>query len=77
MFGYRRIHSPGGKSILVQAVENVTLRVSDAVFAGLDLPVVPRHQSGVIPVHGVLGSDLLMQRRMTLDRGRLQVQKER
>jgi hypothetical protein len=67
---YRRVRTVGGGTVAVREVRGLVLRCSEARFAGLTLPVVPRGQGGMFPVHGVLGIDLLGRCRLTLDRGR-------
>ncbi len=69
--GYRQFHSPGGKAVLVQEVNNLKLHISAVEFVDQSLPVVQRLNPGAFPVHGVIGADLIMQCRTTLDRGRL------
>jgi hypothetical protein len=44
------------------------------VFRGADLAVIDRGPVGLFPVHGVLGSDLMMRCRTTLDRGRIRIE---
>lgn len=67
---YRRVRTVGGGTVAVREVRGLVLRCSEARFAGVTLPVVPRGQGGTFPVHGVLGIDLLGRCRLTLDRGR-------
>ena len=67
---YRRVRTVGGGTVAVREVRGLVLRCSEARFAGVTLPVVPRGQGGMFPVHGVLGIDLLGRCRLTLDRGR-------
>jgi hypothetical protein len=43
-------------------------------FRGADLQVVEREPPRVFPVHGVLGADLLMRCRTTLDSGRIRIE---
>jgi len=71
---FRRVRTVGGGLIAVREVRDLVLRVSDARFRGVVLPVVPRGESGVFPVHGVLGMDLLARCRVTLERGRARLQ---
>ncbi|MCA8965330.1 MAG: aspartyl protease family protein [Planctomycetes bacterium] len=70
---FRRVHTVGGNLIAVREVRDLVLRSSSARFQGITLPVVPRHASGLFPVHGVLGIDLLSRCRVTLDHGRAQL----
>ncbi len=72
--GFRRIHTVAGRSTSVREVRELTLRVSQTRFRGLTLPVVPREADGLFPVHGVIGGDLLLQCRVTLDRGRVRIE---
>ena len=67
---FRRIRTLGGSLVAVREVRDLVLRVSDARFQGVQLPVVPRAASEFFPVHGVLGNDLLSRCRVTLDTGR-------
>lgn len=67
---YRRVRTVGGGTVAVREVRGLVLRCSEARFADVTLPVVPRGQGGTFPVHGVLGIDLLGRCRLTLDRGR-------
>lgn len=71
---YRRVRSPGGTQHVVRRVPGLTLTIAQLRFAGVDLPVVLRPPSGLFPVHGVLGVDLLLACRTTFDRGRLRLQ---
>lgn len=71
---FRPVRSPGGRRVAVRQVQNLTLRVSGAQFAGVDLPVVERAGSSLFPVHGVLGADLLLRCRVTVDRGHLRLE---
>lgn len=68
--GHRRIRTAAGVTVAVREVRDLVLRASGVRFRGLTLPVVARDGDGVFPVHGVLGADLLLQCRVTLDRGR-------
>ena len=65
---HRYDHTVGGTTVAVRKVANLTIKVSAVVFPGATLPVVERPQTG-FPVHGVLGADLLMGCRVTIDRG--------
>jgi predicted aspartyl protease len=67
---FRRVRAVGGGLVAVRELRDAVLRVSAALFRGVTLPVVPRQQEELFPVHGVLGMDLLQRCRMTLDRGR-------
>lgn len=68
---FRPVRSPGGRRIAVRQVEGLTLRVSGAQFAGVTLPIVERVASAFFPVHGVLGADLLLRCRTTIDRAQV------
>ncbi len=70
---FRRVHTASGSLIAVREVRDLVLRSSAARFEGITLPVVPRTTSGLFPVHGVLGIDLLSRCRVTLDHGRAQL----
>jgi len=70
---FRRVRTVGGSLIAVREFRDVVLRVSDARFRGVTLPVVSRGPSGAFPVHGVLGMDLLGRCRVTFDGGRARV----
>lgn len=74
--GFRRVRSAGGSSLSVREVRSLVLRVSQTRFSGVDLPVVPRVGSGLFPVHGVLGADLIAQCRLTFDQGRIRMEAE-
>ncbi len=67
---FRRVRTLGGSLVAVREVRDLVLRVSEARFQGVQLPVVPRAASEFFPVHGVLGNDLLSRCRVTLDTGR-------
>jgi predicted aspartyl protease len=67
---FRRVRTVGGALVAVREVRDLVLRASAARFAGVDLPVVPRGESPLFPVNGVLGIDLLSHCRVTFDRGR-------
>ncbi|MCA8976253.1 MAG: aspartyl protease family protein [Planctomycetes bacterium] len=71
---FRRVRSVGGGQIAVREVCDLVLRVSEARFRGVVLPIIPRDPGGSFPVHGVLGMDLLGRCRLTLDSGRARVQ---
>ena len=71
---YRHIRSPGGSGILVRLVPHLTLEVSEARMANLDLPVVQRSMPTGFPVHGLLGADLLMRCRTTVVRNRVRME---
>ncbi|MEZ6037630.1 MAG: aspartyl protease family protein [Planctomycetota bacterium] len=68
---FRRVHTVGGGTVAVREVRGLVLRCSDARFLDVTLPVVPRGEGVLFPVHGVLGVDLLARCRVTLDRGRV------
>lgn len=72
--GFRRVRTAAGGGMSVREVKNLVLRVSQTRFSGVDLPVVARQARGLVPVHGVLGIDLLRQCRMTLDGGRARME---
>lgn len=72
--GFRRVRTAGGGVVSVREVQNVVVRVSQARFPGVDLPVVDRGPAALFPVHGVLGIDLMRQCRVTLDRGRARIE---
>jgi|GEM_PF-4203104 len=67
---FRRVRTVGGGVVAVREVRGLVLRCSEARFLRVTLPVVERGQSGVFPVHGVIGIDLLSRCRVTLDQGR-------
>ncbi len=69
---FRRVRGAGGSSMSVRGVRDLVLTLDDVRFRGVALPVVPRDSADWFPVHGVLGADLLLQVRITLDQGRLQ-----
>lgn len=71
---FRRVRTVGGTTLAVREVRDLVLRASAARFRGVDLPVVPRAPGTVFPVHGVLGNDLLLACRVTLDGGRVRLQ---
>lgn len=71
---FRRVRTTGGGAIAVREVRDLVLRVSAARFRGVNLPVVARQPGSVFPVHGVLGNDLLLSCRTTLDGGRVRLQ---
>ncbi|MGE3171403.1 MAG: aspartyl protease family protein [Planctomycetota bacterium] len=71
---FRRVRTAGGGNVSVREVRNLVLRVSQTRFPGVDLPVVPRAEGTLFPVHGVLGIDLLRQCRVTIDRGRARLE---
>ncbi len=70
---FRRVRTVGGSLVAVREVRGLVLRVSDARFRGVTLPIVPRGPEGSFPVHGVLGMDLVSRCRVTFDRGRARV----
>jgi hypothetical protein len=67
---FRRVRTVGGAVVSVREVRSLVMRCSQARFTGVTLPVVSRRTSGLFPVHGVLGVDLLGRCRVILDRGR-------
>lgn len=71
---HRRVRSAGGTTIAVREITNLVVRVSDTRFSDVSLLVVPRVTSGLFPIHGVLGADLLLLCRVTLDGGRLRIE---
>jgi hypothetical protein len=73
--GYAKRFGPGGTSIAVRVVRDLALTIGNVRFSAPELPVLERGPKGVFPVHGVLGADVLLQCRITLDRGRLKVTK--
>ncbi len=70
--GFRVVHSPGGTRYSVRELRGLEVRASGAAFAGIDLPVVdrPGGETG-LPLHGVLGADLVSRCRMVFDSGRV------
>jgi len=70
----RRIRGVGGVQMAVQEVRNLDLLLSEVRFRGVDLPVVDRVRGGYLPVHGVLGADLILKCRITLDSGFVRVE---
>ncbi|MEZ5964125.1 MAG: pepsin/retropepsin-like aspartic protease family protein [Planctomycetota bacterium] len=70
--GYRAVHAPGGERISVRELQNLQVRVSGASFSDVTLPVIdrPTGASG-FPLHGVLGADLVLRCRTTLESGLL------
>ncbi len=73
MAGFRRVLSPGGSEVSEKVVKRLSLNVSQTRFVGVDLPVVPREVSDMLPVHGVIGADLIGRCRATLDGGNLRL----
>ncbi|MEM7199548.1 MAG: pepsin/retropepsin-like aspartic protease family protein [Planctomycetota bacterium] len=71
---YWRVHTPGGVRVAVQVVRGLLLEVSDVRLPGVDLPVVEREPSAFFPLDGVLGADLLLRCRVTLDAGRVRIE---
>lgn len=71
---YRRVYSPSGTQFSVRKVDGLVLEVSEVRFRGVDLPVIEREPSAIFPLHGVLGADLVMRCRTTLDSGRIRIQ---
>lgn len=65
----RRVRGVGGTQMSVQEVRNLDLVFGDVRFRGIDLPVVDRKRLGHLPVHGVMGADLVLRCRITLDGG--------
>ncbi|MGB3965904.1 MAG: pepsin/retropepsin-like aspartic protease family protein, partial [Planctomycetota bacterium] len=70
MPGFRRVHTVGGSVVAVREVRDLVMRCSFVRFTGVVLPVVERRTTGLFPVHGVLGVDLLARCRVVLDGGR-------
>lgn len=71
---FRRVRSAGGTMISVRELTGLVLRAAGIRFSGVQLPVIPRGPSQIFPIHGVLGADLLLLCRMTLDSGRLRLE---
>ncbi|GAB4152215.1 MAG: hypothetical protein Fur0037_21000 [Planctomycetota bacterium] len=71
--GFHRVRSAGRTGLAVREVRDLVLRVSGVRFRGVDLPVVARESRGLVPVHGVLGLDLLLSCRVILDGGRVRL----
>ena len=74
---YRRVRSAGGSTVSVRTLTNLVVHVAGNRFSGVELPLVPRNTSGLFPIHGVLGADLLLLCRLTLDGGRLRLEARR
>ncbi len=72
--GFHEVLSPGGSRVSVRVVRGLVLRVSDVRFRGVDLPVLEREAQDLFPLHGVLGADLLLRCRTTLDSGRVRME---
>lgn len=70
---YRRVRAVGGSSLAVREVRDLVLQCSGARFESVSLPVVERATTGMFPLHGVLGRDVLGRCRVTFDRGRLRL----
>jgi hypothetical protein len=70
---FRRVRAVGGSVVAVREVRDLVLRCGEARFVDVALPIVARTGSGLFPVHGVLGLDLLRLCRLTLDRGRARI----
>ncbi len=70
---YAKLRGPGGTAVAVRAVTGLALVVGGMRFAAVDLPVLSRGPSGIFPVHGVLGADLLLRCRVTIDSQRLRL----
>lgn len=69
---FRTVLAPGGARVSVRELANLDVRVSGASFADVTLPVIDRPTgSSGFPLHGVLGADLALKCRLTLDSGRL------
>ena len=71
---YRRVRSAGGSTVSVRSLTNLVVHVAGNRFSGVELPLVPRNTSGLFPIHGVLGANLLLLCRLTLDGGRLRLE---
>jgi predicted aspartyl protease len=67
----RRHHAPGGSGVAVREIAVTALHVGGWRFGDLVLPIVERSATGVVPMHGVLGADLLLRHRLVLDSGAL------
>jgi predicted aspartyl protease len=70
---HRRIVSPGGTGFAVREVKDLTLEVTGTRFTGVALPVI-RRPAGLFPLHGVLGADLLLRARVSIDGVRLRIE---
>ncbi|MCA8956867.1 MAG: aspartyl protease family protein [Planctomycetes bacterium] len=68
---HRQARSLRGRGFIARKVVGLVLRVSAVKFANVELPVVERLSESSFPVHGVLGVDLLEHCRLTLDSGRM------
>ncbi|HLQ38522.1 MAG TPA: retropepsin-like aspartic protease, partial [Planctomycetota bacterium] len=71
---FRRVRTTGGGTVAVREVRDQVLRCSLARWRGVTLPVIARTASQDFPMHGVLGLDLLLLCRVTIDRGRARLQ---
>lgn len=70
--GFRIVHSPGGTRYSVRELRSLEVRASGAIFSEVDLPVVDRPAGATgLPLHGVIGADLVSRCRMIFERGRL------
>jgi len=71
---FGKVYSPGGVKLSARMVEGLVLELSGVRFIGVDLQVVEREAPELFPVHGVLGADLLMRCRTTMDSGRIHLE---
>lgn len=69
---FRSVLAPGGARVSVRELRSLEVRVSGASFTDVSMPVIdrPAGPSG-FPLHGVLGADLVLRCRTTLDSGTL------
>jgi predicted aspartyl protease len=71
---FRRVRTLAGATVAVRSVHDLALRVDRVRFRGQELPIVQRSAGSSFPVHGVLGADLLLRCRLTLDSGRVRLE---
>lgn len=71
--GYAKLRGPGGTRLAARVVKELAITLGAVRFTPEELPVLARGPRGVFPVHGVLGADLLMRCRLTIDRGHVKV----
>jgi hypothetical protein len=69
----RRTRSPGGPDVAVREIALRYLEAGGRSLGAVVLPVVIRDRFGPVPLHGVLGADVLLQRRFVLEAGRLAI----
>ena len=69
----RRIRSPAGADVAVRDLTVRSLQVGGLHLHNLTLPILARDPAGRIPLHGVLGADVLLRGRLVLDRGVLEI----